>query len=156
MRGWQTIPTASAMSPQVQQEFAIPLGAHDRRGNLTGNLVAGPLREFPNVDEDLAVLVGVPYDATLSHRALANLELRLDQRHHLARRTEEVADARQHQPQGDERDIDHREVRRDRQPIQMPDVDPLQHGDPRVLTKAKVQLSITDVDRDHPRGASLQ
>src|SRR5712664_1064577 len=145
MRGWQTIPTASAMSPQVQQEFAIPLGAQDRRGNVTGNLISGVFREFPNLAEDLAMLVGVAYDATLPHGALANLELRLDQRHRVARRAEEFADARQHQPQGDERDIDHRQVRWDRQKVQVPDVDPFQYGDPRVLTKAPGQLAITDV-----------
>src|SRR5207237_3323865 len=43
-----------------------------------------------------------------------------------------------------------------RQPIQVPDVDPLQYGDPRVLAEAPGQLSIPDVDRDDARGASLQ
>src|SRR5207248_8802295 len=54
------------------------------------------------------------------------------------------------------RDVDHRQVRRHRKPLQVPGVDPLQHGDPRVLAEAPGQLSIPDVDRDDARGASLQ
>src|SRR5438046_5592403 len=98
MRGWQTMPTASAMSPQVEQEFAIPLGAQNRRGHLRRNLVPRGLREFPQFDEDLAVLVRVAHDPALPHRALAALELRLDQRDHVARRAEELADTRQYEP----------------------------------------------------------
>src|SRR5437660_9211626 len=98
MRGWQTMPTASATSPQEQQEFAIPLGAQDRRRDLPGNLVPSVVGEFPQIDEDLAVLVRVAHDPALPHRTLTNLELRLDQGDHVARRAQEFADARQDQP----------------------------------------------------------
>src|SRR5438874_8364756 len=99
MRGWQTMPTASAMSPQEQQEFAVPLGAQDRRRDLPGNLIPGVVGEFPQGGEDLAVLIGVAHDPALPHGALTNLELRLDQGDDVARRAEEFADARQYEPQ---------------------------------------------------------
>src|SRR5207237_7219787 len=117
MRGWQTMPTASAMSPQEQQEFAIPLVAQDRRRDLPGNLVARVVGEFPQPDEDLAVLVGVAHNAALPHRAFTNLELRLDQGHDVARRAEEFADAWQDQPQWNDRYADHRQILRARHPI---------------------------------------
>src|SRR5207237_9200678 len=85
MRGWQTMPTASATSPQEQQEFAIPLGAQDRRRDLPGNLVPRVVGEFPQVDEELAVLVGIALDPDILHRALSNLEHRNAQGDDVAR-----------------------------------------------------------------------
>ncbi len=102
------------------------------------------------------MLCGVAHDTTLPYGALPHLELRLDQRHDVARRAEQLAHARQHQPQGDERDIDHRQVGRDRQPIQIPDVDALHDGDSWVLAQGPGELAIADVDGDHPRRAPLQ
>src|SRR5882762_9954722 len=133
MRGWQTMPTASAIPPQMQQEFPIALRAQDRRGDLGGNLVPALLGKLSELGKDAPMLFGVAHHATLPHRAFPNLELRLDEGYDLARRAQQLAHARQHQPQGDERDVDHGQVGRDWQPIQMPDVDPLQDGDPWVL-----------------------
>src|ERR1700693_2689722 len=104
MRGWQTMPTASAMSPQMQKEFAIALRAEDRRGELGGNLIPALLGKLAELAENSTMLFGVAHDATLPHRALPDLELRLDQRHDLARRAEQLAHAWQHQAQGDEGD----------------------------------------------------
>ena len=69
----------------MQKEFAIALGAQDRRGDFSGNLVPALLGKFPKLAEYPAMLFGVAHDATLPHRAFPNLELRLDQRHDLAR-----------------------------------------------------------------------
>src|ERR1700682_4776848 len=38
----------------------------------------------------------------------------------------------------------------------MPHVDPLHHGDARILAQAPGQLTVADVDRDHPGGAPLE
>src|ERR1700737_4300326 len=150
------MPTASAISPQIQKEFAVALGAQDRRRDLSGNLVPALLGELLDLAEDPAMLFSIAHDASLPHRALPNLELRLDQRHHLARWAEQLADARQHEPQGDEGDVDHGQVCGDWQSVQMADVDPLQDGDPWVLAKTPGQLPVADVDSDHARGAPLQ
>src|ERR1700674_2705105 len=140
----------------MQQDLAIALRAQDRRRNLRGNLVPALLGKLAEVAQDSSMLFGVAHDATLPHRTLPDLELRLDQRHHLAGRAEQIAYARQHQAQGDERDIDHGQVRWDWQLLEVPDVDPLQDGDPWVLAKAPGQLPVADVDGDHPRGTPLQ
>src|SRR5229473_6574030 len=150
------MPTASVTSPQMQKELAIALRAEDRRGDLGGNLVPALLRKLPELAKDPTMLCRVAHDATLPDGALADLELRLDQRHDIARRAEQLADARQHQPQGNERDVDHGQIRWDWQPIQVPDVDPLHQGDPWVLAQGPSELAIADIDRDHPCGAPLQ
>src|ERR1700732_1535648 len=113
MRGWQTIPTASAMSPQVEQEFAIALGAQDWRRDLASRVVPHLLGKLPELAEPPKVLFRVAHNAPLPHRALANLELRLDQRDDVAGRAEELVDTRQHQAQGDEGDVDDGQVRRE-------------------------------------------
>src|SRR5712691_6937034 len=121
------MPTASAISPQIEKELAVALRAQDRRRDLTGNRVPALLSKMAQVAENLAVLFRVAHEATLPHRPLPNLELRLHQRHDVARWAEEIADTRQRQPQRDERHIDHGQVRCYRQPIEVPDVDPLQN-----------------------------
>ena len=106
-------------------------------------------RHCPEFSEHPTMLVGVAHHSALPDGSLADLELGLDQGYHIARRAEQVADAGQHQPQRDEGDIDHRQVRGGWQPIEAPDVDSLEHGDAWVLTKTPGQLTITNVDRDH-------
>src|ERR1700730_11404282 len=152
MRGWQTMPTASAIPPQMHQEFAVALRPQDRGGYLAGDEVSVRFGKLPELAQDPTVLFGIADHATLSHRPLADLELGFDQGDDVTRRAEQLADTRQHQPQGDERDVDHRQVRRDGQPIEMADVDALQHDHPWVLTKAPGQLTVADVDRDHRAG----
>src|ERR1700674_6107304 len=95
------MPTASAISPQIQKEFGHALGAQDRRRDLSDNFVPALLSKLPELAEDPAMLFSIAHHATLAHRALPNLELRLDHAHHLARWAEQLADARQHEPQGD-------------------------------------------------------
>src|ERR1700682_1319426 len=98
------MPTASAISPQIQKELAVALGAQDRRGDLSGNLVPALLGKLPELAEDPAMLFSIAHHATLPHRALPNLELRLDQRHHLARWAEQLADAPPDEAPGGEGD----------------------------------------------------
>src|ERR1700694_820395 len=155
MRGWQTMPTALAMSPQVEQEFAIALSAQDRRRDLASNVVPLLLGVVPELAEHPKVLFRVAHDAALPHRPFANLELGFDERDDVTRRAEELSNAWQHQAKGDERDIDHGQIRRERQAIQMPDVDPLQDRDPGILAKTPGQLPVADVDGDHPGGPPL-
>src|ERR1700738_1262143 len=87
------MPTASAISPQIQKEFAVALGAQDRRRELSGNFVPALLGKLPELAEDPAMLFSIAHHATLPHRALPNLELRLDQRHHPAGRAEHLGAA---------------------------------------------------------------
>src|SRR6202521_1657302 len=150
------MPTASAISPQIQKEFAVALGAQDRRRDLSGNFVPALLSKLPELAEDPAMLFSIAHHATLPRRPLPNLELRLTQRHPLARWAEQLADAGHDEPQGDEGDVDHGQVRGDRQSLQMPDVDPLQHDDPWVLAKTPGKLPVADVDGDPARGPRWQ
>src|SRR6202011_3599073 len=150
------MPTASAISPQVHQEFAIPLRPQDRGGDLAGSQVAVLFGKPPELTEDATMLFGIADYTTLAHRPFADLELGLDQGDDVSGRAEQLADTRQHQPEGDERNVDHRQVRRDGQPIEMADVDALQHDHPWVLTKTPGQLTVPDVDRDHRAGAATK
>src|SRR6266853_979875 len=156
IRGWQTIPTASAMAIQIKQKLTVPFGPHDRRGDLAGNGVADLGRELAQASDDRAMLLRVAHDAPLPHRAFADLELRLDQGDDLAGWAEQLPNTRQHQPQGDEGNVDDRQVGRQRQLLQVSDVDPLHDGDARILAQAPGQLAIADVNRDHPRRPALE
>src|SRR5207244_11218162 len=119
MRGWQTIPTASGMRLQVQQEFAVALRPEYGRGDLAGHLVADLGRKTAKLVENLVVLRRIPDHPTLSYRSLADLELRLDQRHDVARRPEQLANPAQPQTPRHEGDVDHREVSRLRSLLEM-------------------------------------
>src|ERR1700682_6519885 len=115
IRGWQTMPTASAMTLKIKQKLPVPIGAHDRRGDLGGHRIPDFARKLAQSTDDLAMLLRVAYHAPLPHRAFADFELGLDQGHDLARWTEQLSDLRQHQPQRDEGDVDDGQVGRHRQ-----------------------------------------
>src|SRR5436309_13621012 len=128
IRGWQTMPTASAIPPQIQQEFAVTLGALDWGRHLACHQVSKPPGKIADRFEDLLMLRRIPNHATLPHRALADFELWFDQGDDVARRAEQIADPREHQPQGDERDVDDRERGRGCLPIVAAAGDPM-HDD---------------------------
>src|SRR5438477_12102755 len=99
-RGWQTMPTASAIPPQIQQEFAVTRGALDWGRHLGCHQVSKPPGKIADRVEDLLMVRRIPNHGTLPHRALADLERWFDQGGDGARRAEEVADPGEHEPQG--------------------------------------------------------
>src|ERR1700736_4564627 len=100
------MPTASGMWLQVQQEFTVALCPQYGRRNLAGHFVADLAGKTAQLIENLVMLRRIPNHPTLPHRSLADLELRFDQGHDLAGRVEQIANARQHQPERDEGDVD--------------------------------------------------
>ena len=88
----------------------------------------------------------------------AELELRLDHRQDVAAGRDAGRDRGQHLGQRDERDVDRRQVGRERQVggLEAAGVDALDHGHPRVLAQAAVELPVGDVEGDHVRRAALQ
>src|ERR1700730_4250210 len=156
IRGWQTMPTASAMAHQIKQKLPVPLGAHDRRGDLTGNRVADFARKLAQATDHLAMLLRIAHHAPLAYRAFADFELGFDQRHNVAGWAQQVPNPRQHQPQGDERDVEDGQVGRHWQLIEVSDVDPLHHGYAWILPEAPRQLTVADVDCDHARRPALE
>ena len=79
---------------------------------------------------------------------LPSLKLRLDQAKHLSRRLQQLLDRRQHDPQRDERHIDHREVERFAEILRrhIADVRPLHYNDARVRADLPRQLPIAHID----------
>src|SRR5256714_11019960 len=155
IRGWQTMPTASAIPPQIQEEFAVTLGALDWGRHLACHQVSKPAGKIADRFEDLLMLRRIPNHPTLPHHALADFELWFDKGDDVARRAQKIADMREHQPQGDERDVDDGEVGWGWQPIEAADVDPLQDGHAAVLAPAPGQLPAANVDRGHPLPTAL-
>ena len=94
----------------------------------------------------------------LPTRSRGDLELGLDEREHVVGRGEAAEHGGQHLGEGDERDVHHREVGHDRKHcrLQRARVGALQHAHPRIAAQAVVELSITNVHRDHRGGAALQ
>src|SRR5437763_3569290 len=150
------MPTASAIPPQIQQEFAVTLGALDGRWHLAGLKVSELAGKIADRVENLLVLRRIPNHSTLPHRPFTNFELRFDQGDDVARRAQKIPDPREHQAQGDEGNVDDGEVRRCGELVEVADIDPLQDDHAGVLAKSPGQLSVADVDRDHALRATLQ
>src|SRR5437667_12895539 len=91
MRGWQTMPTASAIPPQIQKEFAITFGALNGRWHLAGHQVSELAGEIADRFENLLMLHRIPNHATLPHRPFADFELWFDQSDDVARRAQKIA-----------------------------------------------------------------
>src|SRR5438132_4459204 len=91
IRGWQTMPTASGMRLQIKQKLPVPLGAHDRRGDLARDGIAQVTRKLAQPADHRPMLFGVADDASLPHRPFADFELGLGQRDHVARWAQELA-----------------------------------------------------------------
>src|SRR5207249_11154827 len=106
--------------------------------------------------DNLLVLRRIPNHSTLPHRPFTDFELRFDQGDDVARRAQKITDPREHQAQGDEGNVDDGEVRRCGELDEAADIDPLQDDHAGVLAKFPRQLSVADVDRDHPLRATLQ
>ena len=81
----------------------------------------------------------------------ADLELRLDQEHKVARRLDKVAQHRQDQLQGDEAEVGHQKLRRPSEVTGtgIADVDPRAFDDPGVGRQLSGQLAMAHVDGNH-------
>src|SRR5438270_4748841 len=113
IRGWHTMPTrprwfdsgestGSGMGSQMDEKFSIPLSAEERRDNLAGDLVADLPGKTDQLAEHALVLDRVTHDATLTQEPLPHLELRFDQCDHVPGWATQLANAGQHEPEGDE------------------------------------------------------
>src|SRR5258708_34555606 len=96
IRGWQTIPTESAMALQIKQKLPVPLGAHDRRGDLARDRIPDLSGKLTEATDHRAMLLRVAHHTPLPDRALADFELGLDQGHHVARQAEQLLDPGHH------------------------------------------------------------
>src|SRR2546421_11181748 len=98
IRGWQTMPTASAIPPQIQQEFAVTLGALDWGRHMACHQESKPPGKIADRFEDLLMLRRIPNHPTLPHLALADLALWFDQGADIARRAVKFAVQRERPP----------------------------------------------------------
>ena len=125
-------------------------GAQDHAARLGGRR-GDPL-------EHRAVDAGVAHHA-LAHLVPPRLELRLDHGQQAIGMGEHADDRREHECQGDERDVDDGEGGRGPWQVagsQEARVDALQHGHAIVAPEALVDLAATDVERGHVRRPCLQ
>ena len=96
----------------MEEELAVALGPLERRAVTPRTCQPCSTAKRATRAQDRPVMGGVPHHAALAHQALADLELRLDQRHRLARRGQHVEDGREHLLERDERDVDGGEIGR--------------------------------------------
>src|SRR6266511_3629595 len=73
----------AARASQVKEELTVALGSLERRRRDAPDVPAAQHAEAGDAGDDRPVVGGVPYHATLADQSLADLELRLDQRHRL-------------------------------------------------------------------------
>src|SRR5215207_7068481 len=140
---------------EVQEELTIPLGPRQTRVYDPTSLGPPGQGRLRRVAEDSGV-DGRVADNALRRIAATGLELRLDQDDRLPAGAGERERRRQRLVDADEGDVRDDEVRRVRQLSELACVRPLEHGDPRVFADPGVQLSVADVERDHPRGPALE
>ena len=95
-------------------------------------------------------------DAALPHVLPSCLELRLDEDERLPAGPGESERRRKRRADGDEGDVGHDELGRERELAHRARVRPLEHRDPRVVAQARVQLAVAHVEGDHPRRPALQ
>jgi len=102
--------------------------------------------------EHLAPQIGIAYDPPLSDPPPPDLKLGFDQRHHLPALSQEQKRRRQHEPERNEGDVDHRQIARLRQERRRgrPDVHTIETYHARVALKLPGQLPVADVDGVDP------
>src|SRR4029079_5981290 len=112
-------------------------------------------RPGAEVAQDAAAHSGVS-DDTLRHVAAPRLELRFDEDERLPAGRREPDRRRQHAGRGDERDVARDQLGRERQRVQVPRIDALEHGDAVVVAQPWLELPAPAVERDPPCRAALQ
>ena len=108
----------------------------------------------------LEPVAGIAHHAALADPAAAELELRLDHRQHPRLGTEQVGQRPQDLGEGDEADVDRDELGLQAggqlRGAQLARVEALEHGHPRVVAQAPVELAAADIDGDHRARAAAQ
>src|SRR5262245_17713239 len=108
--------TSFSTTARAEKKFGVAVAALDRRGKHVDVSAAERGGKRPDVRADLLVHVSVSDYAALVVMA-QNLELRLDQREQVHRRSRERQGDREYGLQRDEADIDDDDVRPRRQPL---------------------------------------
>jgi hypothetical protein len=145
----------------MDQELAVSLRTEDRRRGHRSSAEAESGRLLDDLAEDRPVNRRVANDAMI-RPAPADLELRLHESDDRAAGPLSFPQGRGDRPedqcQGDERDVDHREIDRLAQGVagQRPGVRPVVDDDPRVPGNPVRKLAATHVDGMDPGGAPLE
>src|SRR5262249_37206733 len=133
-------------TPQPQEVFDIA----GRTGQRTRCRLASPPADLVRRRRDTVYRPGpqvrIPYDAALAQPLAADLELRLDHEYQVAVGPADRRQRRQHQPDGDERQVAGDQVDRLADPVegQLADVGPIDHLDPWILLQGPGQLAVAD------------
>src|SRR5215467_7293142 len=112
--------------------------------------VPARLRAEPGDDPvaDLAAKFGIADDTALPHSSLADLELRLDERHQSRALRRQSKRHRQHRLEADEARVANDEINglRHLGAREVAGVDPLEQHDPRVRPELRRELAVADID----------
>src|SRR5450759_1562693 len=140
---------------QMKEEFLVAFGAGQLGSRFAGDLVAiafapGPEPQERSFDHDR-----VAHDASPPDVGLADLELRLEERHQLRGRSG-APHGGQHFLEADERQVGDDQADRLREGVEVAGVHALDHHHARVLAQAPVDQAAADVDREHLYGTTPQ
>src|SRR5579862_938823 len=141
---------------EVDEELPVALRARQTR--VYDAERRGPPRErrLRDLADDARTHTVVADDATPAHVAASRLELRLHQHDRAPPGRCKPERGRQRDPDGDERDVAHDQLRCERQLVERARVRALEHDDALVGAQPFVQLAVADVDRNHAGSAALQ
>ena len=134
----------------------MPFGPGSPESTTPTTLASHAERRLGDLAQDARADRRVADDAALADVGAARFELRLDEHDCLPAGRRERERRRQRGAHGDERDVAHDELRRERQLCERACVRPLEHDDPRVVPQARMELPVADVDGDHARRAALE
>src|SRR5438477_10678592 len=140
---------------EVKEELTVAFRSRQARVYDPGRLCFPGERRLGHLPGDPPPGGRIAYDAAARVLA-ACLELRLHEHNRLPARRSEFEQPRQRLSYADERDVADDELRRKRQLHDRACIRSLEDDDPRVLADARVQLTVTDVERDHVRGSALE
>src|SRR5215831_19223147 len=115
---------------EVEEELTVAFRSRQARVYDPGRLCSPRQRRLGQLANDAPSRLRVANDAA-ARLAAAGLELRLDEHDSLPSGRRELEQRRQRLPDADERDVADNEVRREREPGDMPRVRPLEHDHPR-------------------------
>src|SRR5215813_6286758 len=147
-----------AVRGHVQEKLAVALRAAERRCRDSEDVPTAQHRVASETGHDLSMERRLAHHAPFADQVLTHFELRLDQRHRLAARREDVENGRKHLLQRDERDVHDgkgRLVTEDPR-VEGARVRLLHDDDPRVAPQAGVQLPGAHIDGIHARGPALE
>ena len=140
---------------ELEDEFTVSLRAWQSRVYDAGNASTPLAGGLGDLVHDAALHCGVAHHP-FRDVGSAGLELRLHEDERLPAGSRESQHRRQGEAHGDERHVADDERRCERELLQEAGVRALEHGHARVVPQSRVQLAVTDVERDHAGGAPLE